>query len=189
MIVIMTTPHLRRRSALVLGACSLTAALSLGPLVAQAGGDHQRIVSAGPLGDYATTVVGPFDHAYAEATIHRRYRSSTVTFEVRGIDRSLVGTRYGAHLHLGACVPDNGAAALGHYNTDVLAGRTPPRVDRTTEVWLDFTVTRKGTGSAVARVPFVPEPGNRAIVIHAEETHPDGTAGSRLACLPLVWVG
>ena len=189
MIGIMTTSSAPRRTALVLGACSLTALLSVGTGVADAGGDHQRIVSSGPLGDYATTVAGPFDDAYATATIHRRSRSSTVTFDVRGIDRSAVGTSYGAHLHVGPCVPDNGAAALGHYNTDVLAGRTPPRVDRTTEVWLDFTVTRKGKGSAVARVPFVPQPGNRAIVIHAEETHPDGTAGARLACLPLVWVG
>jgi len=171
---------------LAVGAGALLLSLSAG--AAQAGGDHFRVVSAGSLGDYATAVDGPFDDAYATATIHSRHRGSTVTFEVRGIDKAVAGTRYGAHLHLGPCVPDNSTAALAHYNTDVLAGRIPPRVDPTTEVWLDFTVTAKGRGSAVARVPFVPEPGNRAIVIHADETHPDGTAGGRLACLPLVWV-
>ena len=180
------TPRGRLPRLLGVGTGALVLVLSAG--AAQAGGTHLRIVSSGSLGDYATAVDGPFDDASATATIHSRHRSSTVTFEVRGIDRAVAGTRFGAHLHRGPCVPDDSIAALAHYNTDVLAGRTPPRVDRTTEVWLDFTVTSSGRGAAVARVPFVPEPGNRAVVIHADETHPDGTAGGRLACLPLVWV-
>jgi hypothetical protein len=64
-----------------------------------------------------------------------------------GINRSAAGEEFGAHLHVGPCVVNDGAAALAHYNTDVLAGRTPARIDPTT----------------------------------------DGTAGSRLACLPVVW--
>jgi hypothetical protein len=36
-------------------------------------------------------------------------------------------------------------------------------------------------------VPFVPVPGERAVVVHAEETAPNGTAGARLVCLPVVW--
>jgi superoxide dismutase, Cu-Zn family len=36
-------------------------------------------------------------------------------------------------------------------------------------------------------VPFEVEPGDRAVVVHAEATAPNGTAGPRLACLPVVW--
>jgi superoxide dismutase, Cu-Zn family len=36
-------------------------------------------------------------------------------------------------------------------------------------------------------VPFVPLPGNRAVVLHAAPTDDHGTAGARLACLPVSW--
>ena len=94
---------------------------------------------------------------------------------------------FGAHLHLGPCVAGNGAAALAHYNTDVLAGVTPPEISEDTEVWLDFTVD-DGAGTATASVPFVPLPGTRSVVVHAMETdHETGGAGARLACVPVVW--
>lgn len=176
-----------RTRARLLGVAAGVAILSLSSAVAQAGGSG-RIVSAGPLGDYSTATAGPYDDAWGRATLSERRGGSTITFKVSGIDRAVRGVSYGAHLHLGPCVTDAPLDAKGHYNTDVIAGRTPPRIDRTTEVWLDFTVSKRGTGEAVARVPFVPEPGARSIVVHAEETHPDGTAGARLACLPLVWM-
>lgn len=88
-------------------------------------------------------------------------------------------------LHVGPCVTGDGAAAGAHYNVSVLRGDVPPVVNDETEVWLDFTVTRSGRGHAVATVPVVPAPGNRAIVIHQEPTAGNGTAAARLACLPV----
>ena len=76
---------------------------------------------------------------------------------VRGIDGA-DGQTFGAHLHAGPCVAGDPAAALGHYNTDVLAGVVPPEISEHTEVWLDFTVD-DGAGTATANVPFVPLPG------------------------------
>ncbi len=73
-------------------------------------------------------------------------------------------------------------AAFGHYNVDPLRRSTPQ-----TEVGLDLTVD-DGRGAATASVPFVPPPARRSVVIHAEATDPGtGTAGPRLACLPVVW--
>ena len=43
---------------------------------------------------------------------------------VRGIEGADDLT-FGAHLHSGPCVAGDPAAALGHYNTDVMAGVTP----------------------------------------------------------------
>ena len=105
---------------------------------------------------------------------------------VRGVEGA-DGQTFGAHLHLGPCVAGQPAAALGHYNTDVLAGVVSPETNERTEVWLDVTVD-DGSGTATASVPFVPSPGERSIVIHAVATdHDTGTAGARLACLPVEW--
>ena len=66
--------------------------------------------------------------------------------------------------------------------------RDAPAVNDQTEVWLDFTVNAEGVGVATTTVPFVPEPDDaRSVVIHAEPTAPNGTAGQRLECLPVVW--
>ena len=94
---------------------------------------------------------------------------------VKGIDPAVAGTEYGAHLHVGPCVQGNGAAALGHYNASTA---TPPVVSNQTEVWLDFEVTDGGTGAGDALVPFVPVPGERSVVIHAEATAPIRRCGS-----------
>ena len=94
---------------------------------------------------------------------------------------------FGAHLHVGPGIAGNGAAAGPHYNADVVAGRVPPRIDATTEIWLDFTAGLGGTGWAITLVPFTPLPGERAVVIHQEPTDPNGVAGPRLACLPVSW--
>jgi Cu/Zn superoxide dismutase len=103
---------------------------------------------------------------------------------VKGIDPAAAGHVYGAHLHVGPCVAGDGAAAGPHYNASTT---TPPVVSDQTEVWLDFTATADGTGAADTTVPFLPTPGTRSVVIHAESTAPNGTAGPRLVCLPVVW--
>jgi hypothetical protein len=142
----------------------------------------------GALVDLAPTVADPIDGATARLNMGTSSRGSVFTLHVRGIAAAGVGHSFGAHLHLGPCVAGQPAAALGHYNTSALAGSVPPVVSDQTEVWLDFTVSPDGSGDATAVVPFVPVPGNRAVVIHAEHTDPaTGAAGSRLACLPVQW--
>jgi len=147
-----------------------------------------QVVSAhGNLRDLQLGAAGPFDHARATLVMVQHRGRSLVVFQVRGIDRSVAGRDFGAHLHVGPCVTGDGAAAGPHYNADTVAGNIPPRVDATTEVWLDFTATRAGTGFALTQVPFAPLPGRRAIVIHQEPTDPQGAAGPRLACLSVEW--
>ena len=54
----------------------------------------------------------------------------------------------------------NGAAALGHYNTQKEAGLSAPYlVNGETEVHLDVTVSSQRSARVVAVVPFVPKPG------------------------------
>ena len=117
----------------------------------------------------------------AAVRITANRHGSHAVLRVRGIEGA-DGLTFGAHLHSGPCVAGDPDAALGHYNVDPWSRSTPR-----TEVWLDFTVD-DGRASASASVPFVPLPGTRSVVIHAEATDPDtGAAGPRLACLPVVW--
>ena len=156
------------------------------PVPALAGDRGPVVRASGALSDLQTGAVGPFDGATAEVQIVSSGASSHAVLRVRGIDGA-EGDTFGAHLHVGPCVTGIGAAALGHYNTDVLAGVTPPEISEDTEVWLDITVD-DGAGTATASVPFVPLAGNRSVVIHALATdHHTGAAGARLACLPVVW--
>lgn len=142
--------------------------------------------NADPLRDLQPSTTEPFDGAYASVTMIS-WRSSYFSIRVRGVDQGPVGQRYGAHLHTGPCVAGDGAAAGPHYNVDLLAGLVLPEaeISPNTEVWLDFELNSRGEGRSSTRVPFVPTDGERAIVIHALPTSADGTAGPRLACLPL----
>lgn len=107
---------------------------------------------------------------------------------LEGLDPSAAGRRFGAHLHFGPCIAGDGAAALGHYNDDVVAGVSPARTSPDTEVWLDFMVTKGGTARVETSVPFAPRAGIRSIVIHQDPTNDHtGAAGARLACLPVAW--
>lgn len=162
---------------------ALAGFVGAGPATASGG---PIVRAAGPLSDLQPATSGPFDAASAAVQIVASARGSHTVLRVRGVEGADDET-FGAHLHAGPCVAGNGAAALGHYNTDVLAGVTPPEVSERTEVWLDLTID-DGAGTATASVPFVPVPGARSVVIHAMETDPHtGTAGARLACLPVVW--
>ena len=171
-------------------ALAVSAILALGALAATApasASTHGPLVRAsGPLSDLQPAETGPFDGATAAVQIVASAKGSHALLRVRGIDGA-DGRTFGAHLHSGPCVAGNGAAALGHYNTDVLAGVTPPEVSEQTEVWLDITVD-DGAGTATASVPFVPVAGERSVVVHALATdHHTGAAGARRACLPVVW--
>jgi Cu/Zn superoxide dismutase len=125
-----------------------------------------------------------FDGARATAAMIGMDGSTFFTLRIRGIDGD--EGHYGAHLHEGLCMSGDGAAAGPHYNiSDKDGAGKPTLISNKTEVWLDFEVNSDGTARSNARVPFVPLGGERAIVLHAEPTAPGGTAGARVACLPL----
>jgi Cu/Zn superoxide dismutase len=143
----------------------------------------QALVFQSPLSDLQPTTTQALEGATATLRMTLGRDRSAFVLTVRGIDRKAAGATYGAHLHSGGCVPGDGAAAGPHYNS-----ANPPVVDDDHEVWLDFTVTRGGTGHATAVVPFVPVHGARSVVIHELATnHETGAAGGRLACIPVVW--
>jgi len=162
-------------------------ALTAVPASAFAADRGPVVRSSGAMADLQPATAGPFDTASAAFQLVASAKGSHGLLRVTGIGTSADGETFGAHLHAGPCVAGNGAAALGHYNTDVLAGVTPPEVSEDTEMWLDLTVD-DGAATATASVPFVPLPGTRSVVVHALATdHHNGTAGARLACLPVVW--
>lgn len=174
-----TSRHLLAAAAIV--------ALAAAPAHATAPDRGPVVRSSGALADLQPTAAGPFDGATAAFQLVASARGSHAVLRVTGIGAEADGETFGAHLHLGPCVAGNGAAALGHYNTDVLAGVTPPEVSERTEVWLDLTVD-DGAATSTASVPFVPLAGTRSVVVHALGTdHHTGAAGARLACLPVVW--
>jgi hypothetical protein len=173
------------------GLVSMAALAAAAPAQAQAR-DHARHHAAahvfqGALSDLQPASASPLDGARAKLVYAQHAGSSTFVLVVSGVGATGVGDTYGAHLHTGACVAGNGAAAGPHYNQSTVEGVVPPVVSDQTEVWLDVTVGADGSGVAVAKVPFVPAPGNRAVVLHAEHTDDHGTAGARLACLPVSW--
>jgi hypothetical protein len=142
-------------------------------------------MSRSPLTDLLPTEVGPFDQARGMALMIG-VRSSTFVLHVSGIDPTVAGEEFGAHLHIGPCLAGKPADAGPHYNIDVVNGVLSPVVSDKTEIWLDFVVDASGRGEATARVPWVPAPGDQAIVIHKEPTDDKGVAGPRQACIPLV---
>ena len=186
----------RLRTAAVTAAA--TTALLLAPATAfaqpadtasRSDSDHGRLsisYNADPLRDLQPTVASPFDGASASVVMLGFRHSSYFTLRVRGIDPAAAGSTYGAHLHTGPCIAGDPAAAGPHYNTDALAGDPTPVASPRTEVWLDFEVNSRGRGHSDTVVPFRPEPGVRAIVIHEQPTNEsNGVAGARVACLPL----
>jgi len=143
--------------------------------------------SSDDLSDLSTATPDVFDGARATAFMMSVNGESTFRLHVRGIDKRAVGKTYPAHLHEGPCVAGNGAAALGHYNTQKEEGLSAPYlVNGETEVHLDFTVSAPRSARVVAVVPFVPKPGDRSIVIHSNQPPvPPATSPARWACLPL----
>ena len=148
-------------------------------------GESDVATSNGPLRVLAPH--GPFERGRAVVVMVSQGARTTVRLKVTGVGRTAAGHTFGAHLHTGPCVAGDGAAAGPHYNTDVINGRKPVRVDHEREIWLDFTVSPSGAAKASTVVRFAPKPGDRSIVIHEHATDHHGTAGARLACLPLTW--
>ena len=159
----------------------LVVASAVTGLLAAPAGAAEKAQSAGPLRDLQTTTDvtdGAVAHVTAEATAAGGTR---VVLKIQNLDQAHVGETFGGHVHVGPCVEGDGAAALGHYQApDFVAPATEEN-----EVWLDFTIQAGGVARSEATVPFAIAPGERSVVIHAEETAPGGTAGTRLACLPV----
>jgi Cu/Zn superoxide dismutase len=171
-----------RRTSIVVSAAAVVAALAPGLTVNASAAPAQ--VFGGHLVDLSATTADPFGDASAHLVMTPNAHGTLFHLRVKGIDPAVAGHSYGAHLHAGPCVAGDGAAAGPHYNVSTT---TPPVVSDQTEVWLDFTASTDGTGAADTTVPFLPTPGTRSVVIHAEATAPNGTAGPRLVCLPVEW--
>ena len=172
--------NIRRTTAAAAAATLLAVPATTAPNAAAAPAQVFR----GDLVDLSAAITDPFGDASAHLVMTETGKGTLFHLRVKGIDLAHAGQAYGAHLHVGPCVEGDGAAAGPHYNASTAI---PPVVSDQTEVWLDFTVTADGTGAGDALVLFVPVPGERAVVIHAEATAPNGTAGPRLVCLPVVW--
>jgi hypothetical protein len=137
------------------------------------------------LTDLSTATPDVFDGAKATAMMLSVGDASYFRVQISGIDKAATANSdgYGAHLHIGPCMEGDQGPVGVHYN---ISTSVPPLVSSKTEVWLDFTVNSDGYARTTRNVQFVPEKGNRAIVIHQDPTNPkDGKAGSKLACLPL----
>jgi Cu/Zn superoxide dismutase len=148
---------------------------------------------SGELTDFTTTP-DVFKGAKATAMMITVGDSSYFRVRLYGLNKSAIGNSYGAHLHEKPCVPGDGSAAGPHYNiTFNVTTSLFDVVSDQTEVWLDSKVNSAGKTQTSASVPFVPKSGERSIVFHAQPTvhqHTEGgpavgTAGTRLACLPL----
>jgi hypothetical protein len=123
-----------------------------------------------------------FKGATASAIMIGMDGRSFFRLRVSGIDAK-EGT-YGVHLHQGECKAEDSTAAGPHYNVtwDSATGLMDA-ISNKTEVWLDLDVNSDGYARSTATVSFIPE-GERSIVLHAQPTAENGTAGARLACLP-----
>src|SRR5215208_3855118 len=155
-----------RRTSIVLPAAivALTAGLAADASAAPAE------VFGGHLVDLSATTADPFGDASAHLVMTPNAHGTLFHLRLDGIDAAVAGRDYGAHLHVGPCVEGDAAAAGPHYSVSTT---TPPLVGDQTEVWLDFTATLDGTGAADTTVPFLPTPGTRSVVIHAEATAPN----------------
>jgi hypothetical protein len=181
--------HSRTICRLVAAAVTAALVVTFNAAVAGAATDDRGLVGqfTAPLTDLQPGVDDPLDGATARLIMVEHAGSTTFVLIVTDVDPAAAGQTYGAHLHVGPCVAGDGAAAGPHYNVSVIEDWTTPEVSDETEVWLDVTINAAGVGLSTTTVPFVPEPGVRSVVLHAEATAPGGSAGPRLECLPVVW--
>ena len=123
---------------------------------------------------------GPFDSAKAKITIAEK-TNDTTTFRIRirGIDPSVAGQEFSAHLHVGSCDDSQ-----GHYKRDPAGPAAPPN-----EVWFGLTPNGDGMAFDQTSVDFVPvddvvDPGLMSIVIHERVLDSTGKFPKQ-ACFPL----
>lgn len=115
--------------------------------------------------------------AQASATVESSPGRTVSSLVVEGL---LAKRTYGAHLHVNPCgaKPDDAGAHFQHQ-----AGHA----DAANEVWLDVKTDEAGMGRATATQMWGFAAGTLpgSIVIHAQPTKADGTAGPRVACVTL----
>lgn len=161
---------------LVAGCSQSTAAPSTSPEAAV------RLSAGGQFAAKGTTAIvydgklAP-DGSQASATVESSPGRTVSSLVVEGL---LAKRTYGAHLHVNPCgaKPDDAGPHFQHQQG---------HADAANEVWLDVRTDEAGMGRATAAhewgFPAGRVPGS--IVIHAQPTKADGTAGSRVACLTL----
>ena len=103
----------------------------------------------GRLSDLQPASASPLDGARAKLVFVQHAGASTFVLVVSGVGATGVGNTYGAHLHTGACVAGNGAAAGPHYNQSTLEGVVP---------WSSATRPRSGSTSPSATAAGSPSP-------------------------------
>jgi Cu/Zn superoxide dismutase len=142
---------------------------------------------------------GPLDGASASIRIIESSDEGTgFRLKVTGINVSVAKPEFGAHLHVGPCtervVLEEGTLSPdttgGHYKNDSLPA-SPQN-----EVWFDLVTDDEGAADDETWVSFRPRdtlaaatPGVMSIVLHELPTDPNtpnGFAGAREACLPVV---
>ncbi|MEU4544069.1 superoxide dismutase family protein [Nonomuraea dietziae] len=135
-------------------------------------------------GQFATTgAVIVYDRALAPAGAQASATVESVAGQTRSslVAEGLLPNRsYGVHLHVNPCgaKPDDAGPHYQHAHS---------HADASNEVWLDLKTDTAGAGTSSARHGWTLNRDRlpRSVVIHAEPTSPDGTAGSRVACLTL----
>jgi Cu/Zn superoxide dismutase len=167
---------MRTRTAMTAAALFAAGAV-LAPATARAeGGTSTR--HDGTLTSYSAVADNPTTGVQAAVhVVDTGNRTTRFTLHVWGFAPDDTGHTYGAHFHTGDCA--DGVNAGGHYAHPTAIGTLEER-----EVWLDFTVNASGNGYATASRPWVVADGAAGcLVVHADATMPNGTAGPRLACL------
>jgi hypothetical protein len=148
--------------------------------------DTDNIAPLPPSSD-GQPMTGAFDSAKAKLqVIQRSGGKTTFALKVEEID-GYAGREFGSHLHVGACAPGNPGAASKHYTNPDLDTNLPLE-ER--EIWFRVVPDENGVATDDTTVSYMPKDadgdGIMSIVIHRDPTKPDGTAGPREVCLPLV---
>lgn len=167
-----------------------------------ASGESPHIIDSwsGHLADLRPDVIGPLDRASASLRIIESDEGTGFKLKVTGIETLLSKAKFGAHLHVGECTERVVLEA------ELSADTTGPHytvpgeeISDDTEVWFELVPDEEGAASDESWVQFVPEDqsftagsvfypvdGRMSIVLHQDATAPNGVAGPREACLPVV---
>lgn len=147
-----------------------------------AGADEEREIRVqGPVTAYSSVADNPVVGVAARVRAETGGDETKVSMKLKQFAPPVAGRTFGAHVHTGPCA--DGVSAGPHY-TNPEADPSLPLEQR--EIWLDFTVGGGGNARVEAERDFLIAPGAaKSIVIHANPTAPDGTAGTRLGCLGL----
>lgn len=110
-----------------------------------------------------------------------------VTFDVTGIPESYRGRTFGTHVHVNPC--GTSPADVGPHYANPKADPSDPLRKR--EIWLDFTVTKAGTGHSETVHPYLIAAGAaNSVVIHERPTNKaTGDAGDRWVCTTVPFGG